>query len=126
MNIIKIIIKFALILILSTSNCFSKSKFELHGFSIGMFLTDKLSTSQIAQGKNENFYNTKYITTVEFPKSSFFPDYDWTQFSFKKKDKKQKIIDIQVVKYYKDNIAECFVERERILAEIKEKLKKKN
>jgi len=115
-----------IILALTTSNSISKTKkFEINGFSLGMVLADKLSTSQIAQGKYENYYNTKYVTTLEFPKSSFLPNYDWTQFSFKKKDKKQKIIDIQVIKFYKDNVAECFAERDKILAELKEKLKKK-
>jgi hypothetical protein len=126
MNFRKLTTLILIILALSGSNSFSKSKkFEINGFSLGMVLADKLSTSEIAQGKYENYYNTKYITTLEFPKSSFLPNYDWIQFSFKKKDKKQKIIDIQVVNYYKDNIAECFAERDNIIAELKEKLKKK-
>jgi len=115
-----------IILFFFNINTIAKSQdFEISGFSLGMTLADKLATNEIAQGNYRKFYNSKYITTISFPKSTFFPDYDYTQFSFKKKDKKQKIINIEVVKNYKDNIAECFAKREKILNEIKEKYKKK-
>ena len=106
------------------SQVLAKTKFELSGFSIGMVLTDKLSKTQISEGVYRKYYNENYITTLEFDKSTFFPEYDYTQFSFKKKDKKQKIIAIEAVKDYEDNIAECFAKREEIIADISSKYKK--
>lgn len=123
MKIINIIF-FTFFTFIFSSQVLAKTKFELSGFSLGMVLTDKLSTPQIAQGTYEKYYNQKYVTTLEFKKSAFLPDYDWTQFSFKKKDKKQKIIGIEVVDYYEDNIAECFSKRDEIIASISSKYKK--
>ncbi len=123
MKIINIFV-FTFFTFIFSSQVVAKTKFELSGFSLGMVLTDKLSTSQIAQGKYVKYYNQKYVTTLEFEKSAFLPDYDWTQFSFKKKDKKQKIISIEVVNDYLDNIAECFSKRDEIIANINSKYKK--
>ena len=116
----------AIIVIFSFINkSYSKTKFDIDGFSLGMVLSDKLTPEQIKQGNIENYYNTQYIKTLEFRKSSFLPNYDWYQFSFKKKDKKEKLIDIQVVDYYEDNIWECFFRRDELLKEIKTKMKKR-
>ena len=112
------------IIISLTSKSFAKTQFDIDGFTLGMILSDKLTPEQIMQGKEEKYYNTKYIKTLEFKKSSFLPNYEWYQFSFKRNDKKEKIIDIQVVNYYKDNVWECFFKRDELLDEIKTKMKK--
>ena len=125
MKIINLATYAALVFFLSISNSLSKTKFEIEGFSLGMVLSDKLTPDQIKKGKIENYYNTKYVTTLEFEKSSFLPTYDWIQFSFKKKDKKQKIIDIEIVDYYEDNIAECFAKRDELISDIKKKNEKR-
>ena len=110
---------------LLTSKSYSVTKFDIDGFTIGMVLADKLTDNQIKEGSIRNWYNTKYVKTIEFEKSSYLPNYDFYQFSFKKKDKKDKIISIQVIKDYKDNIAECFFDRDQIIEDIKKKMKKR-
>ena len=112
-------------ILLLTSKSYSVTKFDIDGFTIGMVLADKLTDNQIKEGSIRNWYNTKYVKTIEFEKSSYLPNYDFYQFSFKKKDKKEKIIDIQVVKNYEDNIAECFFKRDEMISEIKNKMKKR-
>lgn len=106
-------------------NAYAKNEFEIEGFKLGMLLSDKLTPEQINQGTKRYFYNQKYITVKEFKKSSYFTEYDYVQFAFKKKSKKEKIIAIDVVKYYKNNIWECFFKKEELVESFKKKYKKK-
>ncbi len=81
------------------NKAYAKNEFEIAGFKLGMLLSDKLSPEEIKRGQTRNFYNTKYIKVKEFEKSSYFTEYDYTQFAFKKKSKKEKIIAIDGIEY---------------------------
>ena len=107
------------------NKAYAKNEFEIAGFKLGMLLSDKLTAEEIKRGQTRNFYNTKYIKVQEFEKSSYFTEYDYTQFAFKKKSKKEKIIAIDGVKHYANNIWECFFKKDEIVDSIKKKYKKK-
>ncbi len=106
-------------------NVNAKNEFEIAGFKLGMLLSDKLSPEEIKRGQTRYFYNKKYIKVKEFEKSSYFNEYDYTQFAFKKKSKKEKIIAIDGVKHYANDIWECFFKKDEIVDSIKKKYKKK-
>ena len=115
-----------LIFLLFPPEAFSGEKdYEIEGFKIGMTLSEKLDPSEISKGKNRNYYNQKYIKVIEFNKSdsSKFKTYDWIQFAFKKKDKKEKIIAIDGIKEYPDNIVDCFADKDQMVNNIKNSIK---
>lgn len=126
MKLFNFIITSFLIFLFFSSQAFSGEKdFDIEGFKIGMTLSEKLDPSEISKGVNRNYYNQKYIKVIEFKKSdsSKFKTYDWIQFAFKKKDKKGKIIGIDGVKKYPDNIADCFAEKDKIADNIENSFK---
>ena len=125
MNKSRYLIYLVFIFLFSFTNAYAKNPYEISGFKLGMLLSDKLSPEEIKQGTVRNWYNQKYITVKEFKKSSYFTEYDFTQFAFKKKSKKEKIIAISGLKYYTNNIWDCFFKKDEIVESIKKNYKKK-
>ena len=106
-------------IILLIQNSYANSKFEIEGFSLGMMLSDKLNDQQISKGIQQNRLYQNKANSLVFLNQSFFPKYDLMIFSFKKKDKKKKIINIEARNLYEnDNINECYESEERLIKEL--------
>ena len=82
--------------------------FELEGMSIGDSLLKYFSEKEIIKELKDQykFKNDKY-TVIEFYKASFYKTYDSIQIAFKKNDIKYKIVALEGMIFYFDDIQKC-------------------
>ena len=82
--------------------------FELEGMSIGDSLLKYFSEKEIIKELKDQykFKNDKY-TVIEFYRASFYKTYDSIQIAFKKNDTKYKIVALEGMIFYFDDIEKC-------------------
>ena len=121
--IMKTLLKIIFLSLLLNSPSFSDEKtFDIEGFKLGDSLLDTY-TEELLQKNKQDYWKSKKVTPIEFwPPHESTSTYSGLQFMFKTKDKKRKIIGIAAMREYRDNIEDCFVEKDRIAAEMTKNL----
>ena len=119
----KTLLKIIFLSLLLNSPSFSDEKtFDIEGFKLGDSLLDTY-TEELLQKNKQDYWKSKKVTPIEFwPPHESTSTYSGLQFMFKTKDKKRKIIGIAAMREYRDNIEDCFVEKDRIAAEMTKNL----
>ena len=93
------------------------SDFQIEGMSIGDSALDFFSEEEIKRNK-KNWYKNKEITGVEIKISS--SEYNKVQIHHRTNDKTYKMIGISGIKFYRDNIEQCYKKQSKIVEELKE------
>ena len=117
--IMKTLLKIIFLSLLLNSPSFSDEKtFDIEGFKLGDSLLNTY-TEELLQKNKQDYWKSKKITPIEFwPPHESTSTYSGFQFMFKTKDKERKIIGLTAMRDYKDNIEDCFAEKDRLVAEM--------
>ena len=94
--------------------------FQIEGISIGDSLLDYFSETEIKKNIPPYEYNDNKFTFFEMHNPSKFENYDGLQIGYKTNDKNYTIYGISGGIFYKDNIEECFTEKNKIELEVGE------
>jgi len=115
----KTLLKIIFLSLLLNSPSFSDEKtFDIEGFKLGDSLLNTY-TEELLQKNKQDYWKSKKITPIEFwPPQESTSTYSGFQFMFKTKDKERKIIGLTAMRDYKDNIEDCFAEKDRLVAEM--------
>jgi hypothetical protein len=115
----KTLLKIIFLSLLLNSPSFSDEKtFDIEGFKLGDSLLNTY-TEELLQKNKQDYWKSKKITPIEFwPPHESTSTYSGFQFMFKTKDKERKIIGLTAMRDYKDNIEDCFAEKDRLVAEM--------
>ena len=115
----KTFLKIIFFSLLLNSPSFSDEKtFDIEGFKLGDSLLDTY-TEELLQKNKQDYWKSKKVTPIEFwPPHESTSTYSGLQFMFKTKDKKRKIIGLTAMRDYKDNIEDCFAEKDRLVDEM--------
>lgn len=117
--VMKTFLKIIFLSLLLHSPSFSGEKtFDIEGFKLGDSLLDTY-TEELLQANKQNYWKSKKVTPIEFwPPQETTSTYSGLQFMFKTKDKEKKIIGLEAIRKYEDNIENCFAEKDRLVAEM--------
>ena len=91
--------------------------FQIEGMSIGDSALDYFSEAKIKSNK-KNWYKNKEVIGVEIEIASV--QYDTVQIHYRKNDKTYKMIGINGLKFYNNNVEECYKQQNKIVKELKE------
>ena len=97
------------------------SDFQIEGMSIGDSALDYFTEKEINENLT-NYYNylaNRDYYSVEFYKHNFFNTYDSVEIFFRKNDDQYIIQALGGAVFYKNNIKDCDVNRDSIIAEVK-------
>ena len=119
----KTLLKIIFLSLLLNSPSFSDEKtFDIEGFKLGDSLLNTY-TEELLQKNKQDYWKSKKVTPIEFwPPHESTSTYSGLQFMFKTKDKERKIIGIAAMREYRDNIEDCFAEKDRLVAEMTKNL----
>ena len=92
------------------------SDFEIEGMSIGDSLLDYFSEEEIKSKKKFPYPDKNYVGIV-FSNLSFYQNYETVQFTYNLNEN-YKIIRISGKVYFKDNINDCYRQKDEIVSEI--------
>lgn len=105
-------------LLLNSTSFSDEKNFDIEGFKLGDSLLNTY-TEELLQKNKQDFWKSKRVSPIEFfPPQEASSTYDSLQFMFKTKDKERKIIGISADRYYKENIEDCFAEKDRLVIEM--------
>ncbi len=95
------------------------SEFEVEGISIGDSALDYFSKETLNKTKRDWFNNNEYSISVGLETSSL-KTFDNMQFVYLTKDSIYKLEGIEAIKFYKDNINDCYKLFDQTFLEVKE------
>ena len=105
-------------LLLNSTSFSDEKNFDIEGFKLGDSLLNTY-TEELLQKNKQDFWKSKRVSPIEFfPPQEASSTYDGLQFVFKSKDKERKIIGIGADRDYKENIEDCFAEKDRLVIEM--------
>ena len=105
-------------LLLNSTSFSDEKNFDIEGFKLGDSLLNTY-TEELLQKNKQDFWKSKRVSPIEFlPPQEASSTYDSLQFMFKTKDKERKIIGISADRDYKENIEDCFAEKDRLVIEM--------
>jgi hypothetical protein len=114
----KYLIIITLILLSNTTSFSNEKNFDVEGFKLGDSLLNTY-TEDLLQKNKQKYWKSKKVTPIEFwPPHESTSTYSGLQFAFKTKDKERKIIGISAMREYKENIEDCFAEKDRLVIEM--------
>ena len=95
------------------------SNFQIEGISIGDSLLNYYSEAEIKKALKDGYYykDNKFVDVFFYPKSD--SNYDDLQITIKPKDDSYKIYVMAGKILYKNNIMECYSEKEKTVTELK-------
>jgi len=91
--------------------------FEIEGMSIGDSALNFFNESDIKKN-SKNYYKNKAFTPVQNDSYDFFKTYDAVDYHFKTGDKKYIIENISGILFYDNNVEECYVKMDNIVADL--------
>ena len=99
--------------------------FQIEGISIGDSLLKYYSEAEIKKALKDGYYykNNKFVDVFFYPKSDSV--YDDLQITIKPKDDNYKIYVMAAKILYKNNIKDCYSEKEKTVTEVKNIFSKK-
>ena len=107
-----------LCLLLNSISFSDEKNFDIEGFKLGDSLINTY-TEELLQKNKQDYWKSKKVTPIEFwPPHEPTSTYNGLQFMFKTKDKERKIIGITAMRDYKENIEDCFAEKDRLVIEM--------
>ena len=94
--------------------------FQIEGISIEDSALDYIERDKLISNKKNWFKSNKYSISADFEKSelNFLKIYDGLQFVYLTDDNEFKLHGIEALKFFKDNIKECYLELDSIAFEI--------
>ena len=94
--------------------------FQIEGLSIGDSVLDYIERDKLISKKKNWFKSNKYSISADFEKFEldFLKIYDGLQFVYLTNDNEFKLHGIEALKFFKDNIKECYLELDSIAFEI--------
>ena len=95
------------------------SEFEVEGISIGDSALDYFSKETLNKKKRDWFNNNEYSISAGL-EPSFLKTFDKMQFVYLTKDSIYKLEGIEAIKFYKDNINDCYKLFDQTFLEVKE------
>ena len=105
-------------LLLNSTSFSDEKNFDIEGFKLGDSLINTY-TEELLQKNKQDYWKSKKVTPIEFwPPHEPTSTYNGLQFMFKTKDKERKIIGITAMRDYKENIEDCFAEKDRLVIEM--------
>mgnify|MGYP006104932455 CR=1 FL=1 len=113
-----IFVAFIVTVFLNSTAISDEKTFDIEGFKLGDSLLITY-TEELLQKNKQNHYKSKKVSPIEFyPPQEASSTYDALTFMFKTRDKKRKIIGISADRDYKENIEDCFAEKDRLVGEM--------
>ena len=102
------------------SNADDIKDFQIEGISIEDSALDYIERDKLISNKKNWFKSNKYSISADFEKSelNFLKIYDGLQFVYLTDDNEFKLHGIEALKFFKDNIKECYLELDSIAFEI--------
>ena len=91
--------------------------FEIEGISLGDSALLFFNKNEIKKN-SKNYYKDKTYTPVQNDNYDFFNTYDAVDYHFKTGDKKYIIENISGILFYDNNVEECYVKMDNIVADL--------
>ena len=120
MNKIFIIIIFFSLCFISPSQADDIRDFQIEGISIGDSALDYIDKDKLISKKKDWFKSNKYSISADFEdfELDFLKTYDGLQFVYLTNDNEFKLHGIEALKFFRDNVKECYSELDSIAFEI--------